>query len=426
MNPTAARATPPAPVAPPRPPPGPAAILYGPGAGDVEGLLIAFARALQRRGVRVGGLAQRTTRDAAGRKTGMGLLDLGGGPPHDIMQALGRQSGACSLDSQGLTGATSVLRDAVAAGVDLLVVSKFSHLEARGQGLAQDMLAAMAEGVPVLTLVPESHALDWLGFCGPTGHLLAPSLDACWRWWGPHGLETALAAHVPAGATARRVVIGFNWTLVEGPDGVGLAQTPRRAAHGCQPTPAPGDLAGRPLRDLAVGLGGADPVLRAVGAAAVNAAHNRRDTRGESANGLNLFATLAAEAEAPVSIGAFPGLTERLPRLRVVERTPGPGRDPVHAAATLLPGADAVLLTASTLANGTLPGLLARLRPGADVVMVGPGTPLAPVLFDHGVTMLAGLVVEDADGLARTVQEGGGARHLKRHGRTVVLRAPSA
>lgn len=409
---------------------GPAGLLYRSGAGspsgDVESLLITFARALQARGVRVGGLAQRTTRDAAGRKVGMDLLDLGGGPSRDIMQTLGRGSRACSLDSQGLTEATSVLREALAAGVDLLVVSKFSHLEAQGQGLAQDMLAAMAEGVPVLTLVPESHALDWLTFCGPAGHLLAPRLEACWRWWGPHGLSDALVAGVPAEATARRVVIGLNWTLVEGPEGVGLAQTPRREAHGCQPTPAPGELAGRPLRDLAAGLTGADPVLRALGAAAVNAAHNRRDVAGEAANGLDLFAASAAAAEAPVSVGAFPGLMERVPRLRVIERAPGPGRLPDHTAASVLPGADVVLLTASTLANGTLPDLLACLRPGAEVVMVGPGTPLTPALFDHGVTVLAGLVVEDADGLARTVQEGGGARHLKRHGRAVVLRAPGA
>ena len=386
--------------------------------------MIAFARALQARGVRVGGLAQRTTRDDAGRKVGMDLVDLGGGPTHDIMQNLGRDSRACSLDSQGLTEATAVLREALAAGVALIVVSKFSHLEAQGQGLAQDMLTAMAAGVPVLTLVPESHALDWLTFCGPTGHVLAPRLDACWRWWGPHGLPDALVAGVPAEAIARRVVIGFNWTLVEGPDGVGLAQTPRREAHGCQPTPAPGDLTGRPLRDLAAGLTGADPVLRAVGAAAVNATVNRRTVAGEAANGLDLFVAAATQAERPVSVGAFPGMTDRIPRLRVIERAPGPGRLPEDAAAAVLPGADAVLLTASTLANGTLPGLLARLRPGAEVIMVGPGTPLTPALFDHGVTALAGLVVEDADGLARTVQEGGGARHLKRHGRAVVLRAP--
>jgi len=409
--------------------PGPAAIVYRSGAGapsgDVEGLLVTFARALQARGVRVGGLAQRTTRTAEGRKVGMDLIDLGGGLPRDIMQKLGRESRACSLDSQGLTEATAVLRDALAAGVDLLVVSKFSHLEAQGQGLAQDMLAAMAEGIPVLTLVPEGHVLDWLAFCGPIGRVLAPDMGACWRWWGPYGLAADLANSVPEDAEARRVVIGFNWTLVEGPSGVGLAQTPRREAHGCQPPSGAGALAGASLRDLVRGLVGENPVLRAVGAAAVNAAANRFDLDGEAVNGLDLFASAAAQADAPVSIGAFPGMVERLPHLRVIERTPGPGRVPEHAAPALLPQADAVLLTASTLANGTLPGLLGLLRPGAEVVMVGPGTPLSPLLFDHGVTALAGLVVEDLDGLIRTVQEGGGARHLKRHGRSVVLRAPT-
>jgi len=390
----------------------------------VEGLLIAFAQAVAARGLRVGGLAQRTTRDEHGRKVGMDLVDLGGGPTRDILQKLGRESRACSLDSQGLTEATAVLRAALAVGVDLLVVSKFSHLEAQGRGLAQEMLAAMAADIPVLTLVPESHALDWLTVTGGRGQLLEPTLEACWRWWGPEGVAEALVAGVPAEAAARRVVIGFNWTLVEGPDGVGLAQTPRREALGCQPGANPGDLIGRPLRDLAAGLCGLDPLARAVGAAAVNAAWNRFDLNGEAVNGLDLFIAAAAQAERPVSVGGFPGVAEKVPGLHLIERAPGPGRLPEHAAAGLLPHADVVLLTASALANGTLPGLLARLRPGAEVILVGPGTPLAPLLADHGVTVLAGLVVEDVEGLIRTVQEGGGARHLKRHGRSVVLRAP--
>ncbi|MBB4285103.1 DUF2478 domain-containing protein [Roseospira goensis] len=411
----------------PVPRPGPAAIVYDGHAGAVEDLLIGFAAALRTRGVRVGGLAQRTTRTAAGRKTGMAVIDVGSGAAHDIMQKLGRDSRACSLDTQGLTEASAVLRRALAGGVDLLVVSKFSHLEAEGRGLAQEMFAAMAEGVPVLTLVPQAHAVDWLRATAPVGSLLAPRLEACWRWWGPHGLYAALAAAVPAAAVARRVVIGLNWTLVEAADGgVGLAQTPVRDGPGCRPPTGAGELAGRPLRALAAGAGNWDPMAAALGAAAVNAALNRPDLVGAAAagNGLDLFAAAAADAAAPVMVGAFPGLRERVPHLRLIERTAGPDRDPEAAAPVLLPGADAVLLTASTVANGTLPGLLALTRPGAAVVLVGPGTPLTPMLFDHGITTLAGLVVEDRDGLARAVAEGVGARGLRRFGRDVVWHRP--
>jgi hypothetical protein len=163
---------------------------------------------------------------------------------------------------------------------------------------------------------------------------------------------------------------------------------------------------------------------RALGAAALNAALNRHALAGEAANGLDLFTAAAADAARPVMVGAFPGVRERAPHVRLIERTAGPDRVPEHAAPALIADADAVLLTASAFANATLPGLLAPLRPGAEVTVVGPGTPLAPALFDHGVTMLAGLVVTDPDGLARAVAEGVGARGLRRFGRDVVLRNP--
>jgi uncharacterized protein (DUF4213/DUF364 family) len=407
----------------PRPRPAPAAILYGPGAGDVEGLLLRFAADLRARGLRVGGLAQRTERDDAGRKVRMDVLDVAAGTPHDIMQHLGAGSKACSIDTQGLAEASAVLRRALAEGVDLLVVSKFSHLEAEGAGLADELLQAMAAGVPVLTLTPESHALDWLRFSAPAGRLLAPRPADLWRWWGPFGLMAELRAGIPPEATARRVVIGVNWTMVEGPHGVGLAQTPARETAGCRPPPSAGTLTGRPLVELAALAEGADPFGRALGVAALNAAHNRFDLTGSAGNGLDLFAEAAATAERPVMVGAFPKVRERVPHLALIERTAGPDRWPESAAPALLADADAVLLTASTLVNGTLPGLLSACRPGAGVMMVGPGTPLAPFLFDHGATTLAGLVVSDPDGLAGAVAEGVGARGLRRFGRDVVLGA---
>jgi uncharacterized protein (DUF4213/DUF364 family) len=400
-------------------------MLYRSGEGLAETHLIAFAAALRARGVRVGGLAQRTDRDAAGRKVRMDVIDVAAGAPHDILQKLGAASTACAIDTQALAEASTVLRAALDRGVDLLVVSRFSHLEAEGQGLAQEMFAAMAAGVPVLTLVPESRALDWLHATAPVGRLLAPTPEACWRWWGPHGLYDEVLSAVPGEATARRVVVGLNWTMVEGPDGVGLAQTPTRDGSGCRPPPGAGSLAGRPLRELAELARGLDPMGRAIGAAALNAALNRVDLAGETANGLDLFAEVAATAESPVMVGAFPNVRERVPHVRVIERAPGPDRFPEHAAAWLIPAADAVLLTASTFGNATLPGLLAQTRPGAEVMMVGPGTPLSPMLFDHGLTALAGLVVTDPDGLARAVTEGCGARALRRFGRDAILRRAS-
>jgi len=72
----------------------------------------------------------------------------------------------------------------------------------------------------------------------------------------------------------------------------------------------------------------------------------------------------------------------------------------------LIPTADIVAITASALLNHTLDGLLALCPPGAPVLVIGPSTPLSPVLFDRGVSLLAGAEVADEAALLRSITQG--------------------
>ena len=54
----------------------------------------------------------------------------------------------------------------------------------------------------------------------------------------------------------------------------------------------------------------------------------------------------------------------------------------------LLPDCDLVVITGASLVNHTLEGLL-ELSEGYTRV-IGPTTPLSPLLFDHGADMIAG------------------------------------
>ena len=72
----------------------------------------------------------------------------------------------------------------------------------------------------------------------------------------------------------------------------------------------------------------------------------------------------------------------------------------------MIPRADVVALTGSALINGTLDGLLALCRPDALVMVLGPSTPLSPVLFDHGATFISGTRVVNEDAVLRTVGQG--------------------
>jgi uncharacterized protein (DUF4213/DUF364 family) len=99
-------------------------------------------------------------------------------------------------------------------------------------------------------------------------------------------------------------------------------------------------------------------------------------------------------------------LGEAAERLWVLELNPGPGEYPAEAAPEFVPQADVVGLTANTLMNGTFEGLSRLFAPSALVVMLGPSTPMTPLLFDYGVDVLAGSQVDDPATLWRYVGQG--------------------
>ncbi|RVU34660.1 hypothetical protein EOI86_17535 [Hwanghaeella grinnelliae] len=216
---------------------------------------------------------------------------------------------------------------------------------------------------------------------------------------------------------ATRVVIGVNWTLVDSATGTGLVHTPVKSQQGCVPIPEAGTLTGRPLRELMDLTTDPNPIARAVGFAALNAYWNRRDMTGVSANGLDL---VEDRGHKTVIIGRFPRLDQRVPGAAVIERNPGPNDFPEEAAKTLIPGAEFLVITASTLSNGALAGLLA-LRRNAFTILVGPGTPLSPALFDKGIDVLAGLRVDDPEQAARAVMEGGAEKAIRPSGQMISL-----
>ncbi len=57
--------------------------------------------------------------------------------------------------------------------------------------------------------------------------------------------------------------------------------------------------------------------------------------------------------------------------------------------------ADIVAITGSALINHSIERLLNLCRPESFVVVLGPTTPLSPVLFDHGVDVICGTRVVD-------------------------------
>ena len=214
------------------------------------------------------------------------------------------------------------------------------------------------------------------------------------------------------------VAIGLNWTLVVADVGAGVVHTPAKSRQGCGPVEGAGSLAGQPLQTLIDRIDDPNPIVQALGFAAINAYWNRYDLDAPAANGLEILDPSGDRKT--VVVGRFPKLDEKLPNAQVIERDPRPGDHPEEAAATLIPDADQLVITGSTLSNGSLDALLAFGK-SAKTVLVGPSTPMCAELFPFGIDALSGFRVEDAERAQRAIMEGGAAKALKAAGTPVTL-----
>lgn len=170
-----------------------AAVIRPQGAG-VTDCLEGFTRILQGQGYVVRGLIQRNGSEDSPCGCTMMLVDIDTSEHYQISQNLGPESTCCHVDTSGFAEASQVLRRAMAMDTDLIVVNKFGKLEAQGLGLADEMMAIMAQGIPLITTV-ETPSLDiWREFTGGLADELPANCGGLMRWWEnirPRGLPRA-------------------------------------------------------------------------------------------------------------------------------------------------------------------------------------------------------------------------------------------
>lgn len=236
-------------------------------------------------------------------------------------------------------------------------------------------------------------------------------------------LLAAITATAPA-EPVRRIAVGRYYTAVESRS-VGLAATGDAASCCDAPHHAwMGDLEDRSAAELLAFARSGDPLEASIGLAALNSLIG---LPGEPPPGVNALELLVQHGRRRhvVTVGHFP-FTDELDavaaRLDVLELEPRPGDLPAADAPIVLGEADVVGLTATTLLNGTFDELMSLVRPDAFVVMVGPTTPLSPLLFERGVDVLAGSAVTDPDALFRSLMQGASRRELRGCQRVTLTR----
>jgi uncharacterized protein (DUF4213/DUF364 family) len=228
----------------------------------------------------------------------------------------------------------------------------------------------------------------------------------------------ALLKNLKTDAPVRQVLVGAFWTAVvldTDPPRCGLASTLRAETHHeGPPVPRAGRLLEHSGRELATWLRSPRILEASIGMAAFNALLDVDEAACTEVNAEDVILRRGTGRRVAI-VGHFP-FVERVRQAAevcwVLELRPRPGDLSAGQANQVLPQADVVALTGTSLLNHTFDDLVGLCRPEASVVLLGASAPLSPVLFEHGVDAISGTRVVDAPAVLRAVGEGATFRQI--------------
>lgn len=238
----------------------------------------------------------------------------------------------------------------------------------------------------------------------------------------PWQLYDALIEGIPEGIAVLDYCEGANWCYVEAECGVGIAKMVRDGIGRDLFRDDPRSLDLRGLAGLAKSWNFREASL---GVAAMNAWYSQVDhlrdlgaevDEGRSSAGRdqNPFSFLRGGYEGGklVVVGHFPnvGAAAKVAQVTVLERNCQSALDvPDSACEFVLPDADYVIMTGTTLTNKTMPRLLQLSRQSFTAV-TGPSAIPCQVMADAGANVIAGSVVVDPEAAKFAVKGGSKAQ----------------
>ena len=225
----------------------------------------------------------------------------------------------------------------------------------------------------------------------------------------------AILKSAPDDWQSQSLYIGSNWTMSivrneAGAQRAGLAATPtpEKVANQAHFQPGFNRVEGDDAAPLAHYAQSTEPTAAAVGLATLNALLQPNPNLLEDIDAADWLVEHGRNQKVAL-VGRFPFIDELQPvvaSLWVFELNPNPDEYGAEQASDIIPQADIVAITSSTLVNHTLDALLALVKPPTKVMLLGPTTPLTPVLFDFGVDLLSGTQVVDIKTVLASIRQG--------------------
>jgi uncharacterized protein (DUF4213/DUF364 family) len=225
-----------------------------------------------------------------------------------------------------------------------------------------------------------------------------------------------------------KVCIGLVYTGVKldtGHVGVHHSLLSELALRCCKVIKRAGSLAGSPAFEIVNLAKSLDISERVVGVAALNALSqivlDKTKYQIAERNFIDYMENKVRESDTVGLVGRIEPFVKILRgkarHLHVFEMRPpllDEGGLPVEASEQILPQADVVIITGSSIANKTIDHILELSRGAREIGVVGPSAGIPPnTLFKRGVTIIGNIEVENSKKLLQIIAEGGGTPHIK-------------
>jgi uncharacterized protein (DUF4213/DUF364 family) len=168
-----------------------------------------------------------------------------------------------------------------------------------------------------------------------------------------------------------------------------------------------GNLTRKTALELAEYAGSGNLLEASIGMATINSLVDIDESKCIEKNAFEIILEKGQGKNVAI-VGHFPWIPKlkgRTKNLWVLEQRLREGDLPAKEADRILPQCEVVGITGTSFINHTLEGLLSLCK-GAYVLLIGPTSPLSPLLFDYGIDAICGSKIIDPDKLIRSISEG--------------------
>ncbi|MCK5167149.1 MAG: DUF2478 domain-containing protein, partial [Rhodospirillaceae bacterium] len=92
-------------------------------------------------------------------------------------------AGTCLLEISMLAECSSAITRALSGDFDIVVIEKFGRQEAKGEGLIDEIMAALVSDTPAIIALPEIYQTEWNNITGGHIEIISADIDAMLAWW---------------------------------------------------------------------------------------------------------------------------------------------------------------------------------------------------------------------------------------------------